>query len=60
MKYSKGDIVRYTEGKVDWEIINVVEPGGPFNGWYILKSGMSGRRMTAFENEIRPWVPHER
>ena len=60
MKYAKGDIVRYIEGKVDWEIINVIDPYKDSRGWYILKSGMSGRRMTAFENEIRPWVPHER
>lgn len=58
MKFQKGDIVRYHDGKVDWEVVN----GGVISeGYtnYILKSGMSGRMVTAWQYEIRPWVPHE-
>lgn len=61
MKFEPGDIVRYYEGKVDWEVVRRVDmlrSDGKF--YYILKSGMSGRRMTAWPNEVRPWKPGER
>lgn len=63
MKFKKGDIVRYREGKVDWEVEHGVDLGGNLGGlgpparYYIVVSGMSGRRFTAWEHEIKPWVP---
>lgn len=60
-KFSEHDIVRYYEGKVDWEIIHVVNMQRPNEAfYYILESGMSGRRRTAWPNEVRKWVPGER
>lgn len=58
MKFQKGDIVRYHEGKVDWEVLHRVDmkrTDGSF--YYIIQSGMSGRRATAWPNELRPWTP---
>lgn len=58
-RFSGGDIVRYHEGRVDWRIKRVVPlHRGAF--YYILESGMSGRTVTAFPNEVRLWVPGER
>lgn len=61
MKFEPGDIVRYRDGKVDWEVVHRIEMrrrDGSF--YYIIKSGMSGRTYTAWPDELRPWVPHER
>lgn len=63
MKFEKGDIVRYIEGKVDWEVKHGINMGGTLGAdgpparYYIIESGMSGRRYTAWEHELKPWVP---
>lgn len=63
-RFSVGDTVRYHEGRVDWRIAHVVDMRHRKDGstlfYYIMESGMSGRRVTAFPNEIRKWVPGER
>lgn len=63
-RFSEGDIVRYHEGRVDWRILHVVilstRKDGSVAFYYIMESGMSGRRVTAFPNEVRLWVPGER
>lgn len=62
-RFQVGDIVRFHDGRVDWEVTVVVNHGiessSQYDWHYILKSGMSGRQATAFETDIRPWVPHE-
>lgn len=62
-RFQVGDIVRFNEGAIDWEVAAVIQhhsnPLSQYDWHYILKSGMSGRRMTAFETHVRPWVPHE-
>ena len=60
MKFKQGDIVRFITGKVDWEVDWPVDPiAGWRSGYYILKSPMSGRRRSAYEHELKAWVPHE-
>lgn len=63
-RFSEGDIVRYFEGRVDWRIKHVVTMSPRKDGsvpfYYIMESGMSGRRVTAWPNEVRRWVPGER
>lgn len=63
-RFEVGDIVRYHEGKVDWEVKHVIEMSPRRNGevriYYIIESGMSGRRYTAWPSEVRKWVPGER
>lgn len=54
MKFQKGDIVRFIEGKVDWEVT-----WSPCEGKVWLKSGMSGRHKLAYENYLKPWKPHD-
>ncbi|AHL18471.1 hypothetical protein ISF9_001 [Microbacterium phage vB_MoxS-ISF9] len=34
--------------------------GGFVPFYYVLESGMSGRRITAWPGEVRRWVPGER
>lgn len=62
-RFQVGDIVRFHDGKVDWEVVVVVrhdrDPLSQHDWHYILKSGMSGRHVTAFETDIRAWRPHE-
>lgn len=63
-RFAKGDTVRYHEGKVDWTVAHAVEMAPRLDGsvpvYYIIESGMSGRRYTAWEYELRKWVPGER
>lgn len=63
-RFSEGDTVRYYEGKVDWTVLRVVDmsprDGGFVPFYYVLESGMTGRRMTAWPGEVRKWVPGER
>lgn len=63
VRFAKGDTVRYHDGKVDWSVLDAVEmaprPDGHVPIYYIIESGMSGRRYTAWPNELRKWVPGE-
>lgn len=53
MSFQAGDVVRMKTGLVDWDL-----RWSPREGWWWMKSGMTGRNKLVREDQIKPWKPH--